>query len=256
MALSPSDGQALQELVSFPVTEENSTHHHHHRIRVILPMLRNEFRDIAKRDSVTILDASRHRPYFACIVRLSRDKGPQRFVKACLEISQRDPTFWSRTRTIPVLAGAASQEDFADDLKRTLRAGIPEAMIVPEFLDAEALARLLQDTRLNLHPALYEAFGMTIVEAAACGVPTLLSKEKGAIGAEELISIDKGCAYGIDLEDEEALTSKVMELLQQPPQEGAAMAEQAYQAAMTWTESEHCCMLWGMISDHQKSRNF
>ena len=284
MVLSSSDLQALQAMVVEPPTpsqlseppngnakddnpfcqhdnsKNNSNSNNQKPFWKILPMLRNEFLDMAIRDASTILDVTRHRPYFACIVRLSEDKGPQRFVETCINITRRDPTFWSRTQTIPVLAGAASQPDFAHRLQETFRSHVPEAKIHCDFLDAHELAQLLQDTRLNLHPALYEAFGMTIVEAAACGVPTVLSHQPGAIGAEELISIEKGCAYGVDLEDQDALTSKVMELLAPPSndpnvQDSAATrtGHRAYQTAITWTELDHCRMLWRMVLNHLRT---
>ena len=53
------------------------------------------------------------------------------------------------------------------------------------FGEAEELATVWQSTLLNIHPATYEAYGMTIVEAAAFGVPSLL--HLGTIGAKDLL---------------------------------------------------------------------
>ena len=53
------------------------------------------------------------------------------------------------------------------------------------FGEAEELAIVWQSTLLNIHPATYEAYGMTIVEAAAFGVPSLL--HLGTIGAKDLL---------------------------------------------------------------------
>lgn len=50
--------------------------------------------------------------------------------------------------------------------------------MVSEFLPPRDLARLFRRTLLNVHPALYEAFGMTAVEAAAFGAPTLFHSGK------------------------------------------------------------------------------
>lgn len=250
MALSPSDGQALQDMATTKDMELE------HRFRVILPMLRNDILEMAERDREAILDTHRHRPYFACIVRLSRDKGPQRFVETCRIITQQDPTFWKRTRTIPVLAGAASQPDFAAQLQQIFYEAVPEALVISDFMDATKLSQLLQQTRLNLHPALYEAFGMTIVEAAACGAPTLLSNQPGSIGAQELISLDANRAFGVDLQDSNALAKRVMELLESPSDTLAVTGHKAYHAAITWTEREHCQMLWTMVSDRLEKNDY
>ena len=41
--------------------------------------------------------------------------------------------------------------------------------IVKDFLDAQGLQEVLSQSLVNIHTAPYEAYGMTIVEAAACG---------------------------------------------------------------------------------------
>jgi folate-dependent phosphoribosylglycinamide formyltransferase PurN len=69
----------------------------------------------------------------------------------------------------------SSQPDFAKALKTRFRQVVPYAIVVDEFLNPSQLLQLLQNVILNIHPARYEAFGMTIVEAASCGVPTVLS---------------------------------------------------------------------------------
>lgn len=189
-------------------------------------------------------------PTFSCIVRLSKDKGPQRFVEICQRITVQDPTFWRRTNTIPLLAGAASQPDFAQKLVTELRESVPNALIVESFLDPETLSGYLQETRLNIHPAIYEAFGMTIVEAAACGAPTVLHNN-GAIGAEQLLPMAKGCSIGIDMEqDMETLTAQVMELLENRSSANLARVGcAAYHAAVSWTELAYVRVLWEMVQN-------
>mmetsp|Transcript_87437 Transcript_87437/g.171016 ORF Transcript_87437/g.171016 Transcript_87437/m.171016 type:complete len:344 (+) Transcript_87437:1-1032(+) len=218
------------------------------RVVTIFPMLRQEFAEIAQRDQEYCLDTTRHRRYFSCIVRLSKDKGPQRFVELCQRITARDATFWHRTDTIPLLAGAASQPDLAQDLITQLRDAVPHAVIIQSFLDAPTLSTYLQETRLNIHPAIYEAFGMTIVEAAACGAPTLLHNN-GAIGAEQLLPIAKECSIGVDLEqDMETLTTHVMDLLESHSAARLArVGGQAYHVAVSWTELAYVRVLWELV---------
>ncbi|KAI0559103.1 Glycosyltransferase 4 [Gracilaria domingensis] len=153
--------------------------------RVILPMLRQEFIDIAAVERGTILDFARPRNFLVSLVRLSEDKGPHRFVSLLAKIQKEDPHFWSRTGITPVLCGAPSQPEYAQKLKQTLKSTVPEAVIVDEFLGPSAFAMLLQSSALNIHPALYEAYGMTIVEAAAMGCPSVVHSQD--IGAEQLL---------------------------------------------------------------------
>ena len=55
-------------------------------------------------------------------------------------------------------------------LKGRLRAAVPEAMIEERFLGPSELAQIFSATALNVHPCLYDAYGMTIVEAASQGL--------------------------------------------------------------------------------------
>ena len=50
---------------------------------------------------------------------------------------------------------------------------MPNAIIEERFLGPADLADIFAATVLNVHPCLYDAFGMTIVEAASQGVPLL-----------------------------------------------------------------------------------
>lgn len=253
MALSAADTESLKAMLMTKASENTKYMLHDYSrqcllFRTIWPMLRNEFAEIAQQAQDSILDTTRHRPYFACIVRLAQDKGPQRFVQICQAITRRDPDFWTRTQTIPLLAGAASQPALAKTIQQDLEACIPQAVIVKDFLGPNELSQLLLQTRLNLHPALYEAFGMTIVEAAACGAPTLLN-QNGTIGAEQLLPIHKGCSLGVDMENEAALTHRVMELLEMDPAMLAAVGRQAYHVAVSWTELAHVGALWEMVQE-------
>jgi hypothetical protein len=53
------------------------------------------------------------------------------------------------------------------DTKAKLRAVAPSAVILERFVGPEELAAMYSKTRLNVHTATYDAFGMTVVEAAS-----------------------------------------------------------------------------------------
>ena len=59
--------------------------------------------------------------------------------------------------------------EYAEGIRARLRAAAPGAVIHDSFLGPSALAGIFAATRLNMHPCLYDAFCMTIVEAASQG---------------------------------------------------------------------------------------
>ncbi|MEW5300916.1 MAG: hypothetical protein WDW36_003808 [Sanguina aurantia] len=65
-----------------------------------------------------------------------------------------------------MVAGVA-KDGYTQALKRRLREAAPQSVIVEEFLGPSQLAELYSKTRMNVHPATYDAYGMTIVEAAS-----------------------------------------------------------------------------------------
>jgi hypothetical protein len=122
MGLCNSDREALRGM---------SMDEDYGAFRTILPMLRNEFASIAKRDRDVLLDDTRRRrrKYFVCLVRLAEDKGPQRFVDVCAEITKQDADFWTRYKVVPLLAGAASQPAFATALKGRFQNDVPGGIL-------------------------------------------------------------------------------------------------------------------------------
>lgn len=52
-------------------------------------------------------------------------------------------------------------------IKLELKEATPDCVIEERFLNSTQLAELFSMTRLNVHPCVYDAYGMTIVEAAS-----------------------------------------------------------------------------------------
>lgn len=48
-----------------------------------------------------------------------------------------------------------------------MRNAVPESVIPDEFLGPEKLTEIFSKTKLNIHPCLYDAYGMTVIEAAS-----------------------------------------------------------------------------------------
>ena len=72
------------------------------------------------------------------------------------------------TQITPVLVGSAKSQ-FADTVRTRLQAAWPRSLLLTQFLGPAELAELYSCTRLNFHPCTYDAYGMTIVEAASQG---------------------------------------------------------------------------------------
>jgi len=93
---------------------------------------------------------------------------------ACLGMSRlraRRAYCPSRARTAqvtPLLVGSA-QTEYARRLRARFRAAAPGVVTEERFLGPADLARIYARTRLNCHLCSYDAYGMTVVEAASQG---------------------------------------------------------------------------------------
>lgn len=230
ISLCKSDDNVLQKLAPEHLKDN------HKRFHVLLPMLRSEFSKIAQIDKDKILNAGRKRTYLACLVRLSEDKGAHRFVGILKLLHKMDPYVWEREKVVPLLLGAPNELEYAEKVRAELKNSVPNAVVIDTFLRPQQLAAILQDAVLNIHPALYEAYGMTIVEAAAMGCPSIV--HNSGIGATQLLPSGKNASIAVDLRDELLVVKKVMHLLGNRPQL-ASIAQCAYKCANSWTEEEY-----------------
>jgi glycosyltransferase involved in cell wall biosynthesis len=147
-------------------------------------------------------------------VRLSAEKEPERFVALVEALSSRGAL--TRAGVVPALVGAP-RDAYAAALLARLRAAAPEAEIITDFMSPAALGeRVFARAALNVHPPLYESFGMTVLEAAAWGAPTLLhagdGKQQG-VGAAEVLRPEAGHAFASDLSAPAEQLADVVEAL-------------------------------------------
>ncbi|CAD7958975.1 unnamed protein product [Amoebophrya sp. A25] len=82
--------------------------------------------------------------------------------------------------------------------------------IVRDFMSAAQLREVFRKSVLNFHPALYDSYAMTIVEAAACGLPSLI--HTGGIGAADVLG-EEGVFRG-DMADEEKCAERLVKVLE------------------------------------------
>ena len=132
---------------------------------------------------------------------------------------------------MPRLVGSASDQDYAAAVTTRLQRSCPDAVVEGFSKDPEYLAQLFSETWINLHPALYEAFGMTIIEAAAFGAPSVVDGA-GGIGAAELVRPAHGEAIAADLGDPAAVAGLLVGMLEDPAKV-AAVSANAWARAVT-----------------------
>lgn len=187
------------------------------------------------------------------MVRFAKDKGAGRFVDVVQRMSEMEPGFWERTGVVPLMVGAASSE-WALEVKRRFKQAVPCGVVVDRFLSPEALADVLVDSVLSLHPSLYEAFGMTIVEAAACGVPSVINVD--GIGASQLLDPSAGASIAANLKDVDGVAGLCMQLLgtDDSRRKLREVGSNAYIAAVSWTEEDHAASLLELVDRCAKFR--
>jgi hypothetical protein len=165
---------------------------------VLLPSLRSPLREIALAARASSAapeadDADDARSTLLCCVRLSPEKNAGCFVELIETLHARGALV--RHGITPVIV-SNTQSDYAADLRTRARA--VGAVLVETFQNAGEMAAHFQRALLNVHTSLNEAFGMTIIEAAAFEVPSLVNHvaEPGPVGATDLLLKLGGGASG------------------------------------------------------------
>ena len=116
------------------------------------------------------------RPYFIAVSRFVPEKNLVRLVDAFAR-------YRATTEASPwdlVLCGGGPGEAEVDAAVRS--SGVADSIHRPGFLQAEALSRWLAHGAGFVHPSLMEPWGLVANEAAACGLPLLISDRAGCVG--------------------------------------------------------------------------
>jgi glycosyltransferase involved in cell wall biosynthesis len=142
-------------------------------------------------------------PIVGILGRINRWKGHDRFLRIAKVVAEK-----SNAHFIIVGKAMFRDADFADEL-RVLAAdlGIADRVHFVPWLDDPRVAYAAIDVNCNTSRA--EPFGRTIIEAAACGVPTVAFNEGGAPEAIE----DGVSGHVVPAGDEAAFATAILELL-------------------------------------------
>ena len=145
------------------------------RVHVLNPPIREDFYDLYFSSHVTRDCPWSHRRHITCCSRLEPSKRVDLFVDMMVHCAG----YLKERGYVPLLIGSRTDAGYSDRIVRQLQAAYPEegACVIMDFVkDPQQLMAMWESTVLNVHPALYESYGMTICEAALFGVPTLLDQ--------------------------------------------------------------------------------
>lgn len=93
---------------------------------------------------------------------------------------------------------------------RAARLGLTERVIFPGFVPADELPWWYRAAELFVYPSLFEGFGLPVLEAMACGVPTITSN------VSSLPEVVGDAAVLVAPEDTEALADAMARVLAEP----------------------------------------
>jgi 1,2-diacylglycerol 3-alpha-glucosyltransferase len=111
--------------------------------------------------------------------------------------------------------------------------GYAESIHLPGFLQADELPRWLAHASAFVHPSLMEPWGLVANEAAACGLPLLLSDRAGC--AETLVPDPPGTTgRRFDPSHVEDLAEQLHWMASLPETERAAMGRRAHEVVSRW----------------------
>lgn len=195
LALSTRDQASLRALLgpSAPTTP----------VEVMLPCLRGDMQALSARSAeahaehlppaaaaaLAAAGGPGTRCFVACVVRLSAEKRAMHFAELLEAIGAQQ---LAGRKLVPLLCGAAAEPEYAAECVARVRAASGGAAVVLQHrLGPEEMAAVFSASALNVHPCTYDAYGMSVVEAAAFGAPSLVHGGD-AVGAVALLRSD-GC---------------------------------------------------------------
>eukprot|EP00249_Psilotum_nudum_P010260 c22433_g1_i1 orf=399-2063(+) len=168
----------------------------------LFPPIRDDIRLLAlarrkDEDAQSTGDWLEGRKYFTCVVPLLAEKNAELFVSLVEVLS----SFLDEQGIIPFLCGGAHGDNaYAGHVKSRLKTAMPQAVIYDGIMGPMQLSELYMHTLLNVHPCIDDAYGMTVIEAAAFAVPSVMHVgPRGAVGAAEFLDPNEGQVLPLDL---------------------------------------------------------
>ena len=194
ICLCNSDRLALSSILS----EEEQRRS---RISILLPGLRQEIKKLA-----LMTDCSRKPRYLLCCVRIIEEKNVDTYVDVVRILKENG--FLKRKNLIPYLIGASSSEEYRTRIENRLR-DVCFDCVVSDFVSPSKLFEIMRESYLNIHPALNEAYGMTIIESAAAACPSVIHNKN--IGAADLLDTNSE-VFASDMSNPEKVAEMIISI--------------------------------------------
>ncbi|MBW4707880.1 glycosyltransferase family 4 protein [Roseobacter sp. YSTF-M11] len=148
-------------------------------------------------------------PLIGCFGRIRHQKGNDLFVAAMIEVFATHPT----ARALIMGRATAEHQDFLKQLKKDVaEASLSDRILFRDEVPIEDLARHFQALDLYVAPQRWEGFGLTPLEAMACGAPAVATK----VGAFEELIVEGETGHLVEIEDARAIADAVTRLLHDP----------------------------------------
>lgn len=182
----------------------------------------------AARRSAELRSGLPGRPYFLAVSRFVPEKNLVRLVRAFSRYRAAMPE--GRGWDLVLCGDGPGAAEIHAAAREGGQAG---AIHFPGFLQAEELPRWYASAGAFVHPSLMEPWGLVVNEAAACGVPLLVSDRAGC--AETLVPDPPGTTGRIfDATDEGVMASALAWMAEQPEERRAAMGRRAAAVVDSW----------------------
>ena len=155
-----------------------------------------------------------HGRLVGCFGRIRPQKGNDLFVSAMCRVLPRFPD----THALVMGRATAEHQGFLEGLKaQVAMANLSDRIHFRDEVPIDTLADHFRALDLYVAPQRWEGFGLTPLEAMACGAPVVATR----VGAFEELIEDGVTGTLIDIEDIEAMASAVQTLLAHPKQHDA-----------------------------------
>lgn len=165
------------------------------------------------------------------------------FVDIVEKMSQQG--IFSKFNLRPFMCGSATTQ-YAQAIKGRLRRCFAEAIIEERFLGAHEMANIYAQSRLNFHPCTYDAYGMTIVEAASQGTPSVVHVGD-SVGATELF--EEGCLFQVDMAEAASSLAARIEVLLGNASNLQTVGARAARCARGYDEEENAKILARVVTN-------
>ncbi len=167
-------------------------------------------------------------PYFIAVNRFVPEKNLPLLVRAFARYRKElaSGTAWDL-----VLCGGGPG---ADEVEAAIeKSGVREAIHRPGFLQADQLPRWYAHASAFVHPSILEPWGLVVNEAAACGLPLLVSDRAGCV--ETFVPTgEESTGKRFNPHDEAELTNGLTWMANQPEHERQAQGRRSEEIVAQW----------------------